>query len=51
MHVDQDTFSSAKIYLLRVVRQQSFAVELDYLQFPHGKKYTRVSKKKNWISS
>ena len=46
--MDQDPGNSTKIYLLKVMQQQSFAAEFAYLQSPQSKKKkksTRVIKK------
>ena len=37
-YVNQNPSNSTKIYLLKVMQQQSFSAEFAYLQSPQGKK-------------
>ena len=43
-HVDQDLSNSVKIYLLKVMQQQSFASEFAHLHPPKGKKVPELVK-------
>ena len=46
-HVDLDPSSCAKIYLLKIMQQQSFPTELAYLQSPQGKEVPESLKNLN----
>ena len=46
-HVDLDPNSCAKIYLLKIMQQQSFPTELAYLQSPQGKEVPELLKNLN----
>ena len=46
-HVDLDPSSCAKIYLLKIMQQQSFPTELAYLQSPQGKEVPELLKNLN----
>ena len=45
--MDLDPSSCAKIYLLKIMQQQSFPTELAYLQSPQGKEVSELLKKLN----